>query len=91
MNKEKLDDKLSQKESSDLFTLVLLNDDINTFDHVIKALVEICGHDGCQAEQCAMIAHFKGSCDVKTGTLVSLSSMSADLGIRGLKSKVERL
>jgi ATP-dependent Clp protease adaptor protein ClpS len=36
-------------------SLILYNDDINTFDHVIKSLVEICGHDPVQAEQCAMI------------------------------------
>ena len=76
----------SGSESS---TLVLFNDDINTFDHVIKSLVEVCGHDSVQAEQCAMIVHFKGSCEVKTGMTELLNAMSRSLNLKGLKSKVE--
>ncbi|HEY5469825.1 MAG TPA: ATP-dependent Clp protease adaptor ClpS [Bacteroidales bacterium] len=72
-------------------TLVLYNDDINTFDHVIKSLVEVCGHDPVQAEQCAMIVHFKGSCDVKIGMVEVLNAMSRSLNLKGLNSKVESL
>jgi ATP-dependent Clp protease adaptor protein ClpS len=32
-------------------TLILYNDDVNTFDHVIDCLVRICKHDELQAEQ----------------------------------------
>jgi ATP-dependent Clp protease adaptor protein ClpS len=78
----------SRGESS---TLVLYNDDINTFDHVIKSLVEVCGHDPVQAEQCAMIVHFKGSCDVKIGMVEVLNAMSRSLNLKGLNSKVESL
>ena len=35
-------------------SLLLINDDVNSFDHVIKSLVEVCGHDEMQAEQCAV-------------------------------------
>ncbi|MCX6321292.1 MAG: ATP-dependent Clp protease adaptor ClpS [Bacteroidia bacterium] len=83
------DDKL--KSGSESSTLVLYNDDINTFDHVIKSLVEVCGHDSVQAEQCAMIVHFKGSCDVKTGMTEVLNAMSRSLNVKGLKSKVNSL
>jgi len=83
------DDKLkSGSESSSLF---LYNDDINTFDHVIKSLVEVCGHDPVQAEQCALIVHFKGSCEIKTGIVEVLTAMSHSLNAKGLKSKVESL
>jgi ATP-dependent Clp protease adaptor protein ClpS len=78
----------NQKHSSDLSSLVLMNDNINTFDHVIKSLVEICGHDSVQAEQCALIVHFKGSCEVKTGQKEILSAMSRSLNAKGLLSKV---
>ena len=90
--KEKIlhrDDKL--KSGSESGTLVLYNDDINTFDHVIKSLVEVCGHDPVQAEQCAMIVHFKGSCDVKIGMVEVLNAMSRSLNLKGLNSKVESL
>ena len=83
------DDKL--KSGSESSTLVLYNDDINTFDHVIKSLVEVCGHDSVQAEQCAMIVHFKGSCEVKTGMTEVLNAMSRSLNVKGLKSKVNSI
>lgn len=69
-------------------SLILFNDEINTFDHVIKSLVEVCGHDAVQAEQCAMIVHFRGSYEVKTGQKEILLSMSNSLNLRGLRSEV---
>ena len=50
------------------FNLVLYNDEHNTFDHVIEMLVSVCGHDATQAEQCALLVHFKGKCTVLSGT-----------------------
>ena len=82
-------DKLNNGNESG--TLILYNDDVNTFEHVIKALVEVCGHDSVQAEQCAMIVHFKGSCEVKIGVLEVLNAMSRSLNSKGLNSKVEIL
>ncbi len=80
------DDKIDNDSES--ATLVLYNDEVNTFEHVIKALVEICGHDPVQAEQCAMIVHFKGSCEVKTGRAGVLLRMSRSLNVKGLNSRV---
>lgn len=88
--KEKIlhkDDKL--KKGSEPGSLILYNDDFNTFEHVIKSLVEVCGHDAVQAEQCALIVHFKGSCEVKTGIVEVLNAMSRSLNAKGLTSKVE--
>lgn len=48
--------------------LTLHNDDTNTFDHVIDVLCEVCEHDAIQAEQCALITHYKGSCDIMAGS-----------------------
>jgi ATP-dependent Clp protease adaptor protein ClpS len=79
------DDKL--KSGSESSTLVLYNDDINTFDHVIRSLVEVCGHDSVQA----LIVHFKGSCDIKSGMTEVLNAMSRSLNAKGLKSKVNSL
>jgi ATP-dependent Clp protease adaptor protein ClpS len=86
LNKE---DKL--KSGSESNSLILYNDNINTFDHVIKSLVEVCGHDPFQAEQCAFIVHFKGKCDIKTGMIEVLTAMSKSLNAKGLKSRVESL
>jgi len=71
--------------------LVLYNDDINTFEHVIRSLVEVCGHDSVQAEQCALIVHFKGKCDVKIGPAELLNAMSRSLNLKGLNSQVHSL
>jgi ATP-dependent Clp protease adaptor protein ClpS len=83
------DDKLNSGSESG--SLILYNDEINTFEHVIKSLVEICGHDAVQAEQCALIVHFKGSCEVKLGVVEVLNAMSRSLNAKGLNSKVESL
>jgi ATP-dependent Clp protease adaptor protein ClpS len=88
--KEKIlhkDDK--QRSGSETGSLILYNDDINTFEHVIKSLVEVCGHDSVQAEQCAMIVHFNGSCEVRMGVVEVLNAMSRSLNAKGLNSKVE--
>jgi ATP-dependent Clp protease adaptor protein ClpS len=81
--------KLSRE--GEKYTLVLYNDEINTFDHVIKSLVEICGHDSVQAEQCALIVHLKGSCEIKSGIREVLQVMSRSLNAKGLNSKVQSL
>ena len=71
------------------FSLILFNDEVNTFDHVIKSLVEVCGHDSVQAEQCAMIVHLKGSCEIKTGGSEVLQVMCRSLNAKGLDARVE--
>ncbi len=52
--------------------LILFNDDINTFDFVIETLIAVCGHAPHQAENCAIIAHFKGKCAIKFGPMEDL-------------------
>lgn len=78
--------------SSDLNTgnrLLLFNDEQHTFDYVIDTLMEVCGHEPEQAEQCALIAHIKGKCVVKSGESDSLKTMRQELTTRGLTVSVE--
>ncbi len=56
-------------KEEELKNLILYNDDHNTFDFIIESLIEVCEHDMLQAENCALIAHYKGRCKVKRGTL----------------------
>jgi ATP-dependent Clp protease adaptor protein ClpS len=72
-----------------IYTLVLINDEVNTFDHVIKSLVEVCGHDPVQAEQCAMITHFKGCCEVKSGSQNIINAMNRGLLERMLNTEIK--
>jgi ATP-dependent Clp protease adaptor protein ClpS len=82
------DDKL--RSSDEVSSLILYNDNFNTFDHVIKSLVEVCDHDFIQAEQCALIVHLRGSYEIKTGPKEILGAMSRSLNAKGLNSKVTR-
>ena len=86
--KEKPLSKREDVDSGSEHSLVLINDDYNSFDYVIKALVEVCGHDPLQAEQCAVITHFKGSCEVKAGSVKILVGMRNRLSNRDLSSEI---
>jgi len=85
MVKEKLQPLDSSEELlSDKKELILHNDDVNSFDFVIKTLVEVCGHDHHQAEQCTMVAHFKGKCGVKNGPIDELKPIYSEMTNRKL-------
>lgn len=71
------------------FTIVLYNDDINTFDHVINCLVKICEHEPLQAEQCAWIVHLNGKCSVKSGIYEEMEPICLQLMNKGLSVKIE--
>ncbi|HBI80458.1 MAG TPA: hypothetical protein DDY04_00540 [Bacteroidales bacterium] len=79
--------KLSPQPKNE-YILVLHNDDVNTFDYVIDTLVEVCHHDPHQAEQCALITHFKGKCDIKHGEFEVLEGMMNELLRRGLSATI---
>ncbi|MBT8265112.1 MAG: ATP-dependent Clp protease adaptor ClpS [Bacteroidia bacterium] len=68
--------------------IVLYNDDVNTFDHVIETLVFACDHTAEQAEQCAIIVHYKGRCTVKTGVYKELEPRCTMLLDAGLSAEI---
>ena len=70
-------------------TLVLHNDEINTFDYVMEILIEICDHSTTQAEQCATITHYKGKCEVRSGSFTAMKELRYQLISRGLKATVD--
>ena len=71
------------------FSLVVWNDEINTFEWVIDALIEICGHSTEQAEQCAIIIDSKGKYSVKQGNYDMLKPMCDSITDRGIGATVE--
>lgn len=71
------------------WNLVLYNDEHNTFDHVIDMLISICKHDALQAEQCALMVHFKGKCSVMTGTYDELEPKCTKLLNADLTAEIE--
>ena len=68
--------------------IVLFNDDVNTFEHVIETLVAVCEHTAEQAEQCAILVHYKGKCTVKTGSLKELTRLCSLLLEAGLSAEI---
>lgn len=70
-------------------TIVIHNDDFNTFDFVIESLIEVCDHEPLQAEQCTFIIHYSGKCAVKTDSFNRLQPVWAELINRGLTATIE--
>jgi ATP-dependent Clp protease adaptor protein ClpS len=68
--------------------IVLFNDDVNTFDHVIDTLIRVCKHTSEQAEQCAILVHYKGKCTVKTGSYDELEPQCTQLLEAGLSAEI---
>jgi len=87
--KEKISEEvLVEEEVVNQNEIVLYNDDVNTFDHVIEMLINTCEHTSEQAEQCAIIVHYKGKCTVKTGELKDLKPRCSKLLHAGLSAEI---
>ncbi len=70
-------------------SLVVWNDEVNTFEHVIETLIQVCGHSQEQAEQCSYIIHFQGKYAVKEGSYEELKPMCDAITERGIGATVE--
>ncbi|WP_298345058.1 ATP-dependent Clp protease adaptor ClpS [uncultured Algibacter sp.] len=87
--KEKTSEELLLKEATVTQNeIVLHNDDVNTFDHVIETLIHACEHTAEQAEQCAILVHYKGKCTVKTGLYDDLKPRCSILLEAGLSAEI---
>ncbi len=87
MEKQKYEQQSEKKSHVGMgMELILFNDDYNTFEYVIENLIEICNHEPEQAEQCALIAHFKGKCGIKIGSFEELQPINNLLNQRGLST-----
>jgi ATP-dependent Clp protease adaptor protein ClpS len=83
-----LTDVLELEEITDVFDLVVFNDDINTFDHVINTLIRVCGHTHEQAEQCTLLIHYKGKCTVRSGSFDELRPLREAICEVGIDAKI---
>ena len=87
--KEKYEEEVDVLEMEDLENqIVLYNDDVNTFDHVITTLIYACEHTSEQAEQCAILVHYKGKCTVKSGSFDDLEPRCSKLLQAGLSAEI---
>src|SRR5688572_15828267 len=72
-------------------SLIVWNDEVNTFEWVIETLIEVCGHSQEQAEQCSYIIHFQGKYAVKEGSYDDLKPMCDAITDRGIGATVDVL
>ena len=79
----------SSTKNMNKFSLILHNDDFNTYDHVIASLEEVCYYTREQAEQCALITHYKGRYDIKSGAFQALQPYKNGLAARNLTVTIE--
>ncbi|XZF15336.1 ATP-dependent Clp protease adaptor ClpS [Chitinophagaceae bacterium MMS25-I14] len=73
----------------ELHSLIVWNDDVNTFDWVIESLIDVCEHSPEQAEQCAMIIHHSGKYGVKKGSFEILRPKAEALIDRGIQATID--
>jgi ATP-dependent Clp protease adaptor protein ClpS len=71
--------------------LLVWNDDVNTFDWVIDTLIQICGHSKEQAEQCAMLIHYKGKYAVRKDSYETLKPECDAINDRNINATIEQL
>lgn len=84
-------DTMLVTELADIHTLIVWNDEVNTFEWVIETLIKVCGHSAEQAEQCAMFIHSKGKYAVKKSEYEVLKPMCDAITDRGIGATIEVL
>jgi len=85
-----------KKEETDVLTsidepysLIVWNDEVNTFQWVIETLIDVCGYTHEQAEQCSYIIHFQGKYAVKQGSYDDLKPLCDAITDRGIGATIE--
>lgn len=78
-----VDDLLNEKK------LVLLNDNVNTFEHVILCLMTVLDFTQEQAEQISIIVHNKQKAVIKSGPFIELEPYYNQLSLFGLTLEIQ--
>ena len=76
-------------ETEPPYQLIVWNDDVNTFEWVIDTLIQICGHSKEQAEQCAILIHYKGKYPVKKDSYENLKPQCEAINDRNINATME--
>lgn len=78
------------KENDNTYSLIVYNDDINTFSHVIKSLMRVCTISFFEASMSANNIHHKGMDVIKTGNESLITPMADKLSFLGLDAVAEK-
>jgi ATP-dependent Clp protease adaptor protein ClpS len=84
-----VEEEVDETDTGSPASLIVFNDDHNTFDWVIRCFVEVLGHTQAQSEQLSLIIHTKGKATVKHGTKRELKPKKDALVERGLSAVIE--
>ena len=76
-------------EETKTHKLVIYNDDVNSYQYIMASLIRFCKHEPIQAEQCAVIAHNKGKCSVKSGDFMDMFELKNTFDGLDIKSEIE--
>lgn len=76
-------------EDNKTHKIVIYNDDVNSYQYIMASLIRFCKHEPIQAEQCAVIAHNKGKCTVKTGDFMDMFELKSTFDNLDIKSEIE--
>lgn len=90
-----MEDNLHEKKmdkgsaiQTEFYELILLNDEINTFEHVMQCLMIICSFDSERAEQCTLLAHIRGQYALLSGNKEMLENIQQRLYEQNIQTKV---
>jgi len=84
-----VEDEVDETGTGEIAQLIVYNDDVNTFEWVIECFVDVLDHAHTQAEQLALIIHYKGKATVKTAPKRELMPKKDALVERGLSAVIE--
>ena len=69
--------------------IVLFNDDKHDFLYIIACLIKYCKHEPHQAEQCALIAHGKGSVEIASGSFMNMFEINNALNNMEMETEIK--
>lgn len=72
------------------YKLIVLNDEVNTFEHVIISLMQICELNQDRAVECTLMIHNDGQCEVLSGEEDDMCAMRDGLNALGIDAIVEK-
>ncbi|MFM9951801.1 MAG: ATP-dependent Clp protease adaptor ClpS [Saprospiraceae bacterium] len=84
-----VEDEVDETGTGEIAQLIVYNDDVNTFEWVIECFVDVLDHAHTQAEQLALLIHYKGKATVKTAPKRELMPKKDALIERGLSAVIE--
>ena len=73
------------------YQIILKNDEVHSFEFIMACLVKSCKHVHEQAEQCALITHHKGECDIYSGDYLEVVEVSSLLTNYGLNVETKEI